>query len=727
MKIKPSITQSICSGIKSKIAPGLQGFGVVLFISQASFAVAETIDKVYVVTDVDGATILDASTLPPDGKLSGSITVNNGTADAYTAFDTLVVVDLTSASSALTLEDFKITVTNYGVDNIGEFMDTYAIKNGTVSLKNSQIFITTTGGENDSYVYGIQDSKVIDFDASSLVDLDVDLSNVTEIYGMRATVQNFAGDVEVESESRGQGVILRDTGEYGTQFASTASVSVTTDQSGTALNYTLLSSTPTESLALFDGKFTATSTASGFATAAWITASASDYDRSVAKSISGTYTAAASLNAQALVLNGQIYAKTIDAVLEITTTSKKYTSDAVAYVGKVGIVFDGDRMTGFDEFSGTITATGGSNAVGMELQHVGNVVNSSGTISASISASTEDTYFLTRDEYGDIVQNTEGFDRSTSHFKSTAAIRIIDQPAPAGPQSATSALVTELNFADGAKAEALVGAEGSPKSYGDAIQFTTDQLVLNAAPNATVTLIGDITTDADAYSADRSDGGGVEDVSAGDRDGMVVSSSEASATTSTSRRVLTYNEGTYNVSSDYWFVSQVELGNSETSATGHVRLLDSTRFVATDTLNFHVNSATDYSNITVSAAEILTVSELGDVNVTLGADLMHTENFEINLIAGNMLDTAGNELFITLTDLVIGDGTAEGSLGDDLASIYVIYNGEKTFYTEGMSILMDGNSKNLTIGRGMIPEPSTATLSLLALAGLIARRRRQGV
>ena len=90
----------------------------------------------------------------------------------------------------------------------------------------------------------------------------------------------------------------------------------------------------------------------------------------------------------------------------------------------------------------------------------------------------------------------------------------------------------------------------------------------------------------------------------------------------------------------------------------------------------------------------------------------------------------GTDLWLDLTGLSaqVGDATAfsvsfeEGALFDvDSLRVYATLNGEK--YLDGYTTQQSGGATTLYFS-SQIPEPTTSTLSLLALAALVARRRR---
>ncbi len=403
--------------------------------------------------------------------------------------------------------------------------------------------------------------------------------------------------------------------------------------------------------------------------------------------------------------------------------------------------------------SGTVEATGVSTAVGAHFvyktaEQLGfsgaddpdlGYINKSGLITGSISAHTSESTHL-YDATGTVIT-----DRSSKHYKSTVGIRVADSGTWLGslvpPSEGVDAV---LNFGHGATVSALVGT-GAEQTLGDAIQFSSPNLTLHAGKGDVVTLTGDITSISTSASYQGRVSGleppsdhplvNVSDLDTlptpSTRTSDSVTTQQASSTRAAAASVdnigaqedaLIFSQGKYRVKSDYWFVSEVAVGSYAIESTSQITLTGSTKFADTNMLSFHVNSTSDYSNITVTAEQMLTINELGTVNVTLGAELMATETFRLTLIDGDMFDTAGNTLTVNLFDLIT-EGT--GGLIDDVASIYVEYDGVRYDYEDGpVTFTYTGEATDLVIGRELIPEPSTATLSLLALAGLLSRRRR---
>lgn len=119
-----------------------------------------------------------------------------------------------------------------------------------------------------------------------------------------------------------------------------------------------------------------------------------------------------------------------------------------------------------------------------------------------------------------------------------------------------------------------------------------------------------------------------------------------------------------------------------------------------------------YASLMIEGAVTMSLSNTLDVN---NGSLIFTE--------GSSLDMKGGAITLGDTSAIIYqvDGTADASvranelfrnanMGDDVA---ITVKGS------------DGSEYKTTVGALTVPEPTTATLSLLALAGLAARRRRR--
>ncbi len=249
---------------------------------------------------------------------------------------------------------------------------------------------------------------------------------------------------------------------------------------------------------------------------------------------------------------------------------------------------------------------------------------------------------------------------------------------------------SELKFKGGAEVSALVydrgtqeaPAESSLYKYGDAINNTVGGIKLttqNTSVSKDVILVGNLNAGEQA---------------------------------------LAFNEGHYSVSSSAWQASQnITFGSASSVeglyATAQVNLREmvsapasfsDTTTLSTGELNFYTNSMSDSSQLLVGEGLTLNFDGLTEVNVYLtGAT-----------------DDYGKLYFVDAQ-------SAAGFDADNTGITYNIYlNGSLYDQTEEFRLVHDASGIYLdTAGNDIIPEPSTVTLSLLALAGVLARRRRR--
>lgn len=131
---------------------------------------------------------------------------------------------------------------------------------------------------------------------------------------------------------------------------------------------------------------------------------------------------------------------------------------------------------------------------------------------------------------------------------------------------------------------------------------------------------------------------------------------------------------------------------------------------------------------TVSAADLLSEALAAtDTNtIALSADLTLASGSELT-INGGVVDLSGKAL--TISDGVIIN--AIGLFGAEEEGLETLFaNVGKLNMEDGVSVNVNGVTSRLFYNEGFVvvgavPEPTTATLSLLALAGLAARRRRR--
>ncbi len=278
-----------------------------------------------------------------------------------------------------------------------------------------------------------------------------------------------------------------------------------------------------------------------------------------------------------------------------------------------------------------------------------------------------------------------------------------------------------LNFIDGATLDTWIGVPASPSlenvkglPIGDAIVFDVETMTLVAhdktaqdLPPNSVRLRGDIVSRTDSRTEE-----------------------------------IVFKSGEFDVTSDYWYVNNASIGDNRSKTTSTVTLSPSERFedgiavlnrVAdlsmVDVLDIHVNSDTDFSQLVIVENQLASIDTLQRINVTLSTDIMKTEEFRLTLIDGDLLDTMGGIFEVTFEDI---DNALAGPGAYALETIVVEYDGVDYIHNadNGWIVPLSGTAIDFIIKRyaghdATIPEPSTATLSLLALAGLLARRRRR--
>lgn len=108
-----------------------------------------------------------------------------------------------------------------------------------------------------------------------------------------------------------------------------------------------------------------------------------------------------------------------------------------------------------------------------------------------------------------------------------------------------------------------------------------------------------------------------------------------------------------------------------------------------------------------------------------------TDGVVIIFNEGSSLDMNGNSITLGNIQLVFNvDGTVDNSTEFSTTSFFKNYNVDSSDITDSTSVLVKGSDGSTTVRsvndlNVVVPEPATATLSLLALAALAARRRRK--
>ncbi len=187
---------------------------------------------------------------------------------------------------------------------------------------------------------------------------------------------------------------------------------------------------------------------------------------------------------------------------------------------------------------------------------------------------------------------------------------------------------------------------------------------------------------------------------------------------------LTFRDGRYNVVSNEWRASEgIHVGMNNTDglhgtttislrdyvSTTHEAAGNSIEIVTT-TLTFTGNNESDVSKILVGAGMSLEFTDLANVTIDLKGDAdYYTTYFE----------NGGDAIFF------VDRGAAAEFDQDNTGINYVLKLNGVEVNTNELSYKIYHDQYGIYISDEVAPEPSTATLSLLALAGLLARRRRK--
>ena len=121
----------------------------------------------------------------------------------------------------------------------------------------------------------------------------------------------------------------------------------------------------------------------------------------------------------------------------------------------------------------------------------------------------------------------------------------------------------------------------------------------------------------------------------------------------------------------------------------------------------------------------------GDVSMKGGLNTDYATAAEIVFTLGSSIDLGGNALTLDpdLIKLVlVVDGTVDENTTVTAQSLFTNYDEDNSTISDSMVVYLrgsDGSQVTTTLGAITVPEPTTATLSLLALAALAARRRRK--
>ncbi len=338
--------------------------------------------------------------------------------------------------------------------------------------------------------------------------------------------------------------------------------------------------------------------------------------------------------------------------------------------------------TSFGHISGNISATvenetDGTKSVGVQL---GNVFIQDGKLH---TIDTEMTGFFT----GNISAKLNNSINADGSLQSSTTGNVVAGIIDMGNQTLKFDGTTQgTNNAYGTKVSAEIYHNKELRAYGDAVLTLTGGIKLSSEGKTTATaasFVGNFTA------------------------GMGASGSGTES--------LQFEKGNFQVTSESWNAQKgIIVGSSLSSSVGalyqtaSVTLHDIASTVGDTTtfnsssLSFYANSMTDSSLIKVMNGVSLDLEGLTTVNIYLAGD-----------------DSMYGPLFFL-------DATLADSFDADNSGItYKLYfDGIEYTQSNTLKIVHDSNGIYLSTG-APIPEPSTASLSLVALAGLLSRRRRK--
>lgn len=251
------------------------------------------------------------------------------------------------------------------------------------------------------------------------------------------------------------------------------------------------------------------------------------------------------------------------------------------------------------------------------------------------------------------------------------------------------------------KADTQVSNEGSISA--EALTVSDTAAVTNAAGATLQATDGDVVVSGAASVTNAA--GATLQATGGD----VVVSGSASLT----------NEG--NIQADYFQVK----GNAEVTNVGTVEGITWLQGEATLTLA----EGSELDTVFVSGTSSLNVEGAVTLNGKL-AQYYAEDGAQIVFAEGSSLDMQGNSITLGDVKLVFNvDGTVDSA--DDISvSSFIMNLGDASDIGEDTVVMVQGSEGGrveTTLGalNVIVPEPATATLSLLALAALAARRRRK--
>ncbi len=161
-------------------------------------------------------------------------------------------------------------------------------------------------------------------------------------------------------------------------------------------------------------------------------------------------------------------------------------------------------------------------------------------------------------------------------------------------------------------------------------------------------------------------------------------------------------------------LNDVALSGGSDLVNGGVIEIDGDLSLDSAKLTFVVNSLTDNDTAITLGGEA-NILDGGSVDVTfvIEGDKVASALYNYQEFSFVLFENASDEDFVNLRDALAGNDVS-----------FTLNNSDWNAYTNGVELKHEGGNIVIT-GSVMVPEPTTATLSLLALAALAARRRRK--
>jgi len=140
-------------------------------------------------------------------------------------------------------------------------------------------------------------------------------------------------------------------------------------------------------------------------------------------------------------------------------------------------------------------------------------------------------------------------------------------------------------------------------------------------------------------------------------------------------------------------------------------------------------AGSEIAGISATGGDILVEGDFtmtGDMVLDGDAELIFADaDFTIDLGEYDVVFTGNSSIALTLGDADISEVVLFTGAKDDTYSGYKVALLDEEGNSTGTAVLEYNEDGTVTLGAAAVPEPTTATLSLLALAALAARRRRK--